>query len=250
MTMIRCSKGHFFNDQEHALCPWCGSPPAEKTPAGAIDESLGAAGKIGGAYDQPPDPEQIGENRRPLPEPEAYPPFAAPQPPDGYENAAEDYSPTRDWGSAESNGEAPAKDIPPAEEADEGHTVARVRKKTGMDPLVGWLVCVEGVEKGRDYRLRSEKNWIGRSDNMDVTVKDPAVSRENHAAVVYDPRKGTFDIRPGEVRGIVYVNGEEVVNSLALSPYDKIELGGSKFLFIPFVGDNFNWEENPDGEEK
>jgi hypothetical protein len=135
------------------------------------------------------------------------------------------------------------------EEPDDGYTIAPVRRKMGVDPVVGWLVCVEGIEKGRDYRLHSEKNWIGRSENMDITVKDPTISRENHAAIVYDPRKETFDIRPGEVRGMIYVNGGEVVKSLDLAPYDKIELGESKFLFIPFVSGHFNWGEKPDGGE-
>jgi hypothetical protein len=136
------------------------------------------------------------------------------------------------------------------EEEDGGHTIAIVKKKTGIDPVVGWLVCTEGVEKGRDYRLHSEKNWIGRSESMDITIKDPSISRENHAAVAYDPRRETFEIRPGEVRGMVYVNGQEAANSLDLSPYDRIELGDSKFVFVPFVGGNFNWGEKPDGEEK
>jgi hypothetical protein len=136
------------------------------------------------------------------------------------------------------------------EEPDDKHTIALVKRKMGVDPVVGWLVCVEGIEKGRDYRLHSEKNWIGRSESMDITVKDPTISRENHAAIVYDLRKGTFNIRPGEVRGMAYVNGEEVEKSLELAPYDKIELGESKFLFIPFVGGNFNWGEKSDSEEK
>src|SRR5690242_13732720 len=31
------------------------------------------------------------------------------------------------------------------------------------DPVVGWLVCVEGPDRGKDYRLHSEKNFVGRS---------------------------------------------------------------------------------------
>ena len=30
-------------------------------------------------------------------------------------------------------------------------------------PVTGWLVCVDGPEKGRDYRLHEEYNYIGRS---------------------------------------------------------------------------------------
>jgi hypothetical protein len=47
---------------------------------------------------------------------------------------------------------------------DAGVTVAKVRKELDIDPVVGWLVCVKGPDRGRDYRIRSEKNFIGRSD--------------------------------------------------------------------------------------
>jgi hypothetical protein len=280
MAMIRCSKGHFYNDQEHALCPWCGAPAAGESPASAIKEPLrSVVGKIGDACDsfagkddnqQAPGPKPTGKKRQPSPDSAAaYPPAAAPQSPNeqpGWKDGmAEDSSHTISWDAARSEAlkqplamkaeaDVSRDSIPPEvetpEEPDGGHTIALIKKKMGIDPVVGWLVCVEGVEKGRDYRLHSEKNWIGRSESMDIIIKDPAISRENHAAVVYDPRKETFDIRPGEVRGMVYVNGEEAAKSLNLSPYDRIELGDSKFLFIPFVGGDFNWREKSDGEGK
>jgi hypothetical protein len=123
----------------------------------------------------------------------------------------------------------------------EGHTIALVKKKTGLDPVVGWLVCVDGLEKGKDYRAHSEKNRIGRSDSMDIVVKDPTVSRENHAFLVFDPKGKAFHIQEGDGRGLVYVNGSQVIGSRELAPYDQIEMGESKFLFIPFCGEKFNW---------
>ncbi|WP_424766536.1 hypothetical protein [Paenibacillus sp. sgz302251] len=30
----------------------------------------------------------------------------------------------------------------------------------GIDPVVGWLVCVEGPHKGNDFRLHSERNLL------------------------------------------------------------------------------------------
>ncbi len=32
---------------------------------------------------------------------------------------------------------------------DEGYTVAVVKRKTGIDPVVGWLVCIKGPDRGR-----------------------------------------------------------------------------------------------------
>ncbi|HOD28277.1 MAG TPA: FHA domain-containing protein [Syntrophales bacterium] len=125
---------------------------------------------------------------------------------------------------------------------DPGKTVALVRKKAGIDPVVGWLVCVEGADKGRDYRIRSEKNFIGRSEKMDIQVSgDDTISRENQAVVSFNPKNGTFKVHPGDGRGIVYLNGADVDAPQELKPYDVIEIGQTKLTFVPFCGEKFQW---------
>ncbi len=135
----------------------------------------------------------------------------------------------------------------PAPVADIGATVAMVRKKMGIDPVVGWLVCVEGPEKGRDYRIRSERNGIGRGSDMAISIQgDEAISRENHAYISFNPRKASFRIAPGDSRGMTYLNGEEVDVPMPLKPYDRIELGQTHLLFVPFCSESFNWETSGD----
>lgn len=125
---------------------------------------------------------------------------------------------------------------------DSGETVALVCKKAGIDPVVGWLICVEGADKGRDYRIRSEKNFIGRSEKMDIQISgDDTLSRENHAVVSYNPKNDSFKIHPGDGRGMVYLNGSDVDTPQELTPYDVIELGQTKLAFIPFCGEKFKW---------
>jgi len=127
--------------------------------------------------------------------------------------------------------------------ADVGVTVAMVRKKIGIDPVVAWLVCVKGPEKGRDYRVRSERNGIGRGADMAICIQgDEAISRENHAYISFNPRKGTYRIAPGDGRGMTYLNGEEVDVPMPLNAYDRIELGQTHLLFVPLCGEHFNWE--------
>ena len=72
-----------------------------------------------------------------------------------------------------------------------GKTVGVFQRRGGCEPVVGWLVCTEGGEKGRDFRLLAKINTIGRSERMDVCIKnDPAISRENHARIGYDQKHG------------------------------------------------------------
>ena len=133
---------------------------------------------------------------------------------------------------------------------DEGHTVSVVRKKTGIDPVVGWIVCVEGPDKGRDFRIRSEKNSVGRSDTMDISISgDETISRSDHAFIVYDPKRNIFRIQAGLSRGLVYLNDEEVISSDSLKPYDTINLGDSTFIFVPFCGEEFQWKKETKNEE-
>jgi hypothetical protein len=117
-------------------------------------------------------------------------------------------------------------------------------KKLGMDPIVGWLVCIEGDGRGRDYRVKTERNFIGRSPSMDICIEgDDAISREKHAILSFNPKNLRFSFAPGDGRGLIYHNGDEVNQPVELQPYDLLEMGASKFMFIPFCGEKFRWQE-------
>ncbi len=113
-----------------------------------------------------------------------------------------------------------------------------------IPPVCGWLVCIEGPRQGKDYKIKNGKNFVGRSDDMDIQLLgDNHISRKNHTIIVYDEKKRNTVILPGDSEGIAYLNGEAVYVPTPLSPYDVIELGISKFLFVPFCGDYFEWND-------
>jgi len=116
-----------------------------------------------------------------------------------------------------------------------------------IDPVVGWFVCVHGPEKGRDYRIRSENNTIGRSKDMYICISgDESISRERHAVITFDPQQNAFHLGPGDGRGLVYVNGEVLLAHRKLQAYDQIQLGKTKLVFVPFCGDKYTWGKNDD----
>jgi hypothetical protein len=120
-----------------------------------------------------------------------------------------------------------------------GETVGIFQKRTGVDPVVGWLVCIKGTHKGRDYRLHSDLNKLGRAPNMDVCIEgDEAISRENHCQIAFSPRSKTFNIIPGDGRNLSYLNDQDVLSAMRLKAYDRLDLGESSFIFIPF---EFDW---------
>lgn len=111
-----------------------------------------------------------------------------------------------------------------------------------IQPVCGWLVCIEGANVGMDYRVHNGKNFVGRGDDMDIQILgDNEINRKNHTIIVYDQKKRNTVILPGDSAGIAYLNDEAIYVPTELKAYDVIELGKSRFLFIPLCGENFEW---------
>lgn len=125
---------------------------------------------------------------------------------------------------------------------DDAKTVRYYETNTGIEPVVGWLVCIEGEEAGTSFNLKGGRNFIGRSSQMDIVVKDNSVSREKHAVILYEPKKREFLAQPGESRELFYLNDEVVLGFEKLKAYDVLQLGSTRLMFIPFCSEAFSWE--------
>ncbi len=111
------------------------------------------------------------------------------------------------------------------------------------DPVVGWLICVQGEYVGESFNLKAGQNFIGRSLSMDVAlVNEKSVSREFHAGIIFEPNEGKFFGIPGQSNGLTYVNDELLIAPKTLEAYDRIKLGKSLYVFMPFCGEKFNWD--------
>lgn len=124
------------------------------------------------------------------------------------------------------------------------------KPKRSVDPVVGWLVCIGGCHIGQGFEIFAGKNTIGRSaENRVVIPDDNSISRMKHALIVYEPKKRNFYIQPGDSSGLTYLNDDYITESKMISSHDTIELGDSKFIFVPLCGESFSWEEYmPKGE--
>jgi hypothetical protein len=145
----------------------------------------------------------------------------------------------------EASGTQP-KDLPLERGADPGATKPFFMEREGIDPPVGWLVCIDGPDRGLDYRIRAENNSIGRDFTMRICIAgDETISREDHAFVIYDPVTNSYTLRPGVARGLAYLNRGPVYESSPLRPFDEIKLGKTTLLFVPLCGDfggkSFRW---------
>ena len=225
MEIVRCSKGHFYDSEENATCPMCAAEAARnKNPIG---NNILPDGIIGTSY--------FDDGNTPSP--------TLPVDPNG--GKVQPYQPTVSAGlqdtQSNDNGGMGAfpKTMPltPPTFLSEGDA-------TTFDPVVGWLVCIEGATKGTDYRIHSQNNYIGRSAKMDISIpEDSHISAENSAIIAYDNEDRTFYFGPCSGRNIVRVNGRPALSVEKIEAYDVLTIGTTKLLFVPLCGDRFDWNE-------
>lgn len=129
--------------------------------------------------------------------------------------------------------------------AEETRRVAPAGTDSVQQPVVGWLVCTEGPNRGRDYRVKAGKNSIGReAHNVIQITGDNAISRAGQAFIFYDDKAGRFHFKDGENnQNLNYINGETVLNPVELKRGDMLQLGDTVLMFVPLCGDDFKWSD-------
>lgn len=111
----------------------------------------------------------------------------------------------------------------------------------GVQPVTGWLVCQNGGERGKDYRLHTGKNFVGRSNSMDVClIDDKSISRDRHCSVTYDPKGNAFYVS-AEGGNTVYVNGGLLEGAKRLVTEDEITIGETKLVFVEYCKEGRTW---------
>lgn len=215
MELRRCKNGHSYDPAISPDCPECAAMAGHTVPLVGTDMNYGP---VDFGFGAPMDP--IGKTQ-PI-QRDTVP--VNPQP-SSWANA-EDYK-TAGYGADSYNPTMPLN---------------MNSDNLAVRPVTGWLVCVEGPDKGKDFRLHSDMNYIGRSKNNDVVLAtDPTVSRERHAMVAYDNRGKMFFFAPANGSSLVRQNGRPVLSTVELKTGDRLEIGEGTYMFIPLCGENFEW---------
>ncbi len=251
MKPVRCSKCKFFYDEDkYSSCPHCsdGAETEHAAPAAPAAPAPAEHREKSGFSFKPRKKEKPAHNNA---APEAPRAEAAPSP------ERDIFSNTGAAERAHAAPEAPAPAAPAApspaksplksaiQSADSmPKTVAYYNLPSDSEPVVGWLVCIKGDYLGESFNLKSGRNNIGRAGNMDIVLaKDGRVSRDRHAAVVYEPNKREFLVQSGESSGLTYLNGELLMGFKPFVQDDKLTVGGCEFLFKPLCGADFSWDQ-------
>lgn len=125
--------------------------------------------------------------------------------------------------------------------AEEDKTIGVYSVREGNLLTAGWLVCIQGKERGVSHTVYSGRNFAGRSDEMDIVLyDDSAVSRSRHFSVVYEPRENKYYL--GEGTGRTYLNGKILIGYREIYENDIIEAGNSKYCFVAFCNEERRWK--------
>lgn len=111
---------------------------------------------------------------------------------------------------------------------------------TRVRPVVGWLVCVQGNDIGKDFRLHANFNSVGRGENQDVRINDDYVSRE-HFVVSYDMVNNRYFADMGQGKTFVYINGYPLGARTQLRKGDQIKVANTLLVFIPLEQQDVKW---------
>lgn len=246
MNLMKCSNGHFYDGDKFASCPHCGSqaPSTDSVtislPSGGSTDKTVALDMGGGMEDSV----TVAQYSTDEPVTQKSVHKAPPE-----LNAASSVSIQGMMEELEDlDGNSMAED-------DNNLTVSYYSQKITQpvikEPVVGWLVCTSGKYFGQSFSLKSGRNFVGRSTQMDVCLEgENSVSRDRHAVIIYEPRGRVFIAQPGDSRELFYVNDDVVLDNLVLKPYDVISLGKVNMMIIPCCTDQFAWEDLAETQEE
>lgn len=113
------------------------------------------------------------------------------------------------------------------------------------EPVVGWLVVVDGPGRGQSLKLGYGMNNIGRGADQRVSLDfgDEEISRAGHAMLTYDAKGRKFYIQHGGGTNLTYLGETPVLQPHEIKGREIIGIGNTKLCFIPFCGQNFEWQE-------
>lgn len=226
MAIKVCPNGHHYNTDDNTTCPYC-----ERNNSGGGWSEYGASSAMS----------NYGGNS-----------WGGSTEDDGGATAAFDGN---SWdGSTKNDGGATSafggnswggsteNDINPGETQ-----IAWDKDKYKQQPVVGWLVCIDGPDKGKDFVLHGAKCTIGRRKDSSVCLTDTKISRDGFPAlVVYDDRKShNFYLASGDAasHNNVELSGSMLLGQSLISPYDEIRIEDTVLVFVPFCRKDFFWSE-------
>ncbi len=202
--MKQCPKGHIYDEKRNSECPYCVGSNIGFQP-------LGGAGGLQSEFPKTVPISSAGDDN-------SFPP-----------TMPVDNEPNQFTGSSSGNMSV---------------TVALDQTESGINPVRGWLVAIDGEKAGSSFVIHGEQNSIGRGQKFDINLSfDKAVSSDGNAVIAYDSRNRKFFLSPvlGKGKNNVYHNDAMLLMPTELADYDKIQFGTVTYVFRSLCNDGFTY---------
>lgn len=113
------------------------------------------------------------------------------------------------------------------------------------DPVVGWVVVIDGPGRGQARAVGYGMNGIGRGPTERISLEfgDEQMSRTGHAVLTYDPRSRKFYLQHGGGRNLTYLGDQAVLTPTEIGTNTDILIGRTKLRFIALCGPDFDWQD-------
>ena len=115
-----------------------------------------------------------------------------------------------------------------------------------QEPVVAWLVIIEGPGLGAYRPVFEGNNCLGRAPTQHIQINfgDDTISNEEQAYIRYDCQDRSFLFVPNLSKtNVVAVNSRKPTAALPLKAMDIISMGKTRMAFVPFCGKEFDWSD-------
>lgn len=205
-NIVPCVNGHFYDANKNSRCPFCTTP----------------ATPVNGGFSQTVDVNGSASSNS------------------GFSKTT-NVAPVGPW---------KVQDVGPTRPVNNGSNMG-VTQTAGDDdtpagapsPVVGWLVALNGPNRGTDYRIHAGYNYIGR-EKGDICIKgDMLISGQMDSNIAFVPQSNRFFIAHEQGKNMALVNDEIPItgSSVELHNLDRITIGGTTLLFVALCGEQFSW---------
>ncbi|MBL9050279.1 MAG: FHA domain-containing protein [Tabrizicola sp.] len=118
----------------------------------------------------------------------------------------------------------------------------------------GWLIIKSGPGRGAAFPVMRGVSQIGRGSDQTIALDfgDMAISRQNHAAIAYDPSSHQFHVGHGGKSNLVRLNGKPLLSTEVARDGDEIQIGETTLVLKVLCTPAFNWssfEAEGDGHD-
>ena len=126
-----------------------------------------------------------------------------------------------------SAGPAPAAPQMPMVAANKTQAIDIEALKGPTRSVVGWIVVMQGSQKGHDFRLFEGVNNIGAAADNDIVITDEYLSAK-HASIRFED--GRYELRDNDSTNGSFVN-EKKIDREELIDNDSVRFGRTDFRF-------------------